>query len=114
MTPATAPEQARRTLSNEIRAAVKAATRHAVHPADEFEGDHARIAGWDPEETRSNAALLRLGTAHLAGLGWQIFPEATDSEDASALVIKRGLATGRLYAANRSLTFTGTLDTPNT
>lgn len=112
MTADTTPEQARQALSAEIRAAIKAAAPHAVHPTDEFEGDRARIAGWDPEESQSNATLLRHGTAHLAGRGWQVFPESTDSEDASALVVKRGLATGRLYAANRSLTFTGTLDAP--
>ncbi|MEU3501375.1 hypothetical protein ABZ726_11560 [Streptomyces hundungensis] len=107
---AASPEQARQRVSTEIRDAIKDAAPRAVYPDDEFEGRSVRVAGWDPEETRSNEALLRRGTARLSALGWQVFPEATDSDDRSALVFKEGLANGRLYASNRSLTFTGDLE----
>ncbi|WP_328328104.1 MULTISPECIES: hypothetical protein [unclassified Streptomyces] len=102
-------EEARRTVSSELRAAIRAATPRAVHPADDFESSSVRIAGWDPEEPQSNDALLHRSTVYLAEHGWQILPETTDSEDRSASVSRAGLVEGRLYASNRGLTFTGTL-----
>ncbi|MER5564540.1 hypothetical protein ACFW17_29760 [Streptomyces sp. NPDC058961] len=107
---ASSPEEARQQVSAQIRDAIKEATPHAVYPDDEFEGRSVRVAGWDPEETQSNEALLQRSTARLAARGWQVFPEATDSEDRSALLFKDGLANGRLYAANQSLTFVGDLE----
>ncbi|MFF3977840.1 hypothetical protein [Streptomyces sp. NPDC001828] len=109
-TTASSPEDARQQVSAEIRDAIKEATPRAVYPDDEFDGRAVRVAGWDPEETRSNEALLRRSTARLASRGWQVFPETTDSEDRSALVFKDGLVNGRLYASNQSLTFTGDLE----
>ncbi|MGW2817730.1 hypothetical protein [Streptomyces sp. NPDC001415] len=103
-------EQARRQVSAEIRDAIKDATPRAVYPDDEFDGRSVRVAGWDPEETRSNEVLLRRSTARLMARGWQVFPETTDSDDRSALVFKEGLVNGRLYASNQSLTFTGDLE----
>ncbi|WP_405944380.1 hypothetical protein OHA44_21365 [Streptomyces sp. NBC_00144] len=102
-------DEARRRASSELRAAIRAATPGAVYPADDFESAFVRIAGWDPDESRSNDMLLRRSTAYLAEHGWQIFPEITDSEDCSASVSRVGLVEGRLYASNRGLTFTGTL-----
>lgn len=102
-------EEARRTVASELRAAIRAASSGAVHPPDEFESAYVRIAGWDPGEARSNDALLRRSTGYLAECGWQVLPEATDSEDRSAFVSRAGLVEGRLYASNRALTFTGTL-----
>jgi hypothetical protein len=97
-------------LSAEIRAAIRAATPGVVHPRDDFEDEDAlRIAGWDPDEKQSNEALLGKATTYLTAHGWQVSPEFTDSDDRSARVGKPGLAAGRLYASNRSLTFTGRL-----
>ncbi|MBT2451335.1 hypothetical protein J7F03_30550 [Streptomyces sp. ISL-43] len=96
-------------LSAEIRAAIKAAAPRAVYPDDEFEADSARIAGWDPQETQSNAALLRASTEYLADRGWRVSPEATDSDDRSARISKEGVGKGRLYASSRGLTFTGSV-----
>lgn len=100
------------TLSAEIRAAIKAAAPRAVYPDDEFEGDLARIAGWDPQETGSNGALLRASTQYLAERGWRVAPEATDSDDRSARISKEGVGKGRLYASCRGLTFTGSVAPP--
>ncbi|MEV6956401.1 hypothetical protein [Streptomyces sp. NPDC051183] len=102
----TGPE---RTLSTEIRAAIKAAAPGAVYPDDEFDGDSARIAGWDPQETASNGALLRASTQYLEERGWRVAPEATDSDDRSARIAKDGVGRGRLYASSRGLTFTGSV-----
>jgi hypothetical protein len=97
-------------LSAEIRAAIRAATPGAVHPRDDFEDrDALRIAGWDPHEKQSNEALLDKAATYLTAHGWQVSPEPTDSDDRSARLGKPGLATGRLYASNRALTFTGRL-----
>ncbi|MGW0361893.1 hypothetical protein [Streptomyces sp. NPDC002990] len=96
-------------LSAEIRAAIKAAAPRAVYPDDEFEGGSARIAGWDPEETASNDALLRDSTQYLARRGWRVATEATDSDDRSARISKEGVGRGRLYASSRGLTFTGSV-----
>ncbi|MEV0981288.1 hypothetical protein [Streptomyces sp. NPDC049915] len=106
-------EEIQQDVAAEIRAAIKAATPKAVHPDDEF-GSAAtpsiRVAGWDPDEARSNDRLLKLSTGHLAQHGWRIFSEATDSDDRSARVMKPGVASGRLYAANGGLTFTGAVE----
>ena len=106
-------EAAQQAAAAEIRAAIKTATRRAVYPDDEFgspEPDSIRVAGWDPEETQSNESLLKHSTGHLAKHGWHVFPEVTDSEDRSARIIKPGLVSGRLYAANQGLTFTGRVE----
>lgn len=97
----------RQALSDDIRAAIRSATPNPVYPRDDFEDGGARIAGWDPEERRSNEALLDEALRHLAARGWEVTPETTDSEDRSARIARPGLASGRLYAANRGLTFTG-------
>ncbi|MGW3494249.1 hypothetical protein [Streptomyces sp. NPDC001020] len=55
-------------------------------------------------------ALLKSSCARLAEQGWKVLPEVTDSEDRSALVGKRGLVSGRLYASNQGLTFTGEVE----
>jgi hypothetical protein len=106
-------EESQQAVAAEIHAAIKAATSKAVYPDDEF-GSPAhpslRVAGWDPDETQSNDRLLKQSTSHLAEHGWKIFPEPTDSDDRSARVVKPGLASGRLYAANQGLTFTGTVE----
>ena len=102
-------EAARALLVTEIRAAIKRATPQAVYPDAEFEVDSARIAGWDPQETQSNDALLRASTEYLAEHGWRVSPEATDSDDRSARIAKAGVGRGRLYAASRGLTFTGSV-----
>ncbi|WP_405779110.1 hypothetical protein [Streptomyces sp. NBC_00859] len=101
---------ANRAVSADMRAAIKAATSKRVYPDDEFEDLSVRIAGWNPEETRSNDVLLKKSTAYLAQHGWKIFPETTDSDDRSALVFKPGTADGRLNASNQGLTFVGRLD----
>lgn len=101
----------RRTLSEEIRAAIGSATPNPVYPRDDFEDGAARIAGWDPDERQSNDALLEKAVRHLASHGWEVTPETTDSDDRSARIARPGLASGRLYAANRGLTFTGTFTT---
>ncbi len=106
-------EHAQQTTAAEIRTAIKAATPRAVYPDDEFgspESPSVRVAGWDPDETQSNERLLKQSTSHLAKQGWKIFPETTDSDDRSARIIKPGLASGRLYASNQSLTFTGSVE----
>ncbi|WP_263166687.1 hypothetical protein [Streptomyces sp. SCSIO ZS0520] len=106
-------EDAQQLISAEIRDAIKTATPRAVHPDDEFgspEPGSVRIAGWDPEETRSNEALLKRCCARLVEQGWQVFPDAmTDSEDRSALAIRTGVTLGRLTAADQGLTFIGDL-----
>ena len=107
-------EDTQQTIAAEIRSAIKAATPRAVYPDDEFgspEPTSLRVAGWDPDEKQSNDRLLKQSTSHLAQRGWQIFPEPTDSDDRSARIIKPGVASGRLYAANQALTFTGTVET---
>ncbi|MGW5847051.1 hypothetical protein ACWFQ8_03625 [Streptomyces sp. NPDC055254] len=104
-----AVEAARAVLVAEIRAAIRRATPQAVYPDAEFEGGSARVAGWDPQETQSNDALLRASTEYLAEHGWRVSLEATDSDDRSAGVAKAGVGRGRLYAASRGLTFTGSV-----
>ncbi|MFD3539758.1 hypothetical protein ACFWUQ_09695 [Streptomyces sp. NPDC058662] len=107
--PDEAMEAARAVLTAEIRAAIRRATPQAVFPDAEFEADSARVAGWDPQETQSNDALLRASTEYLADRGWRVSPEATDSEDRSARIAKAGVGRGRLYAASRGLTYTGSV-----
>ncbi|UQA93732.1 hypothetical protein [Streptomyces halobius] len=108
---------AQKVISGDIRAAIKAATPDVVYPEDEFgtPTEHGggrlqfdvRVVGWDPDESQSNDSLLKKSTAYLVRHGWRFSPEVTDSEDRSALISKTGLAEGRLYASNQSLTFTG-------
>ncbi|MFD9001862.1 hypothetical protein ACFV0T_12955 [Streptomyces sp. NPDC059582] len=106
-------EETQRGIAEEIRAAIKAATSRAVYPDDEFghpDPASLRVAGWDPDETQSNDRLLKHSTSHLVRNGWKVFPEPTDSDDRSARILKPGFASGRLYAANQGLTFTGTVE----
>jgi hypothetical protein len=100
----------RRTLSREIRAAIRSATPHAVHPRDDFEDAEVRVAGWDPDERQSDEELLARAGTFLTANGWRVSPDPwTDSSDRSAAVSKEGLASGRLQAANGGLTFIGRL-----
>ncbi|WP_431043789.1 hypothetical protein ACQUSR_19120 [Streptomyces sp. P1-3] len=106
-----------KSVSDEIRAAIKAATPEAVYPKDEFgepsgcgdgkQQSTVRVAGWDPDETQTNDDLIKKSSAYLTSRGWQVSPETTASDDRSAIVSKDGLGDGRLYASNQGLTFTG-------
>jgi hypothetical protein len=105
------PVDPRRAVSEEMRAAIRAAAPEAVHPRDDFGDDGGvRIAGWDPEERQSNGELLTKADGYLTAHGWQVSPDMwEDSEDRSAVVRKAGVASGRLHASNGGLTFVGHL-----
>lgn len=121
--PRMSAEEVRKSVSGEIRAAIRAATPKPVYPRDEYgpaaAGDTSgaarrtasvRVAGWDPDEKQSNEELLRKASAYLLDHDWRIWPEMTDSDDRSARLSKPGQAEGRLYVSNKGFVFTGDIE----